>query len=309
MQSSSKPNNTNWSNYALSFVKTNLRLILAYLSLTKPRVVVLLLITGISGLMLASNENLEIVNLFIFCLVGYASAGGAMVINSYIDRDIDIFMKRTSRRASVGQDAINHKIMLFFGFLLVTSSIYLALIAFNELTALLVSWGVIFYVIGYSLYLKRKTIFNTLLGGFASATPVWVGFAAGSNHVSITGLLLGLLVFLWNPAHTWTLAAKYDQDYRNARIPMFPTVYGLRNTAKITFILAIILSIYSLILVFAISNNFLSVLMLIIPHFLLIKSSVNFWKNPSEETAFNSFKVLNIWLAITFIITWLFSYI
>ncbi|MFW9995979.1 MAG: heme o synthase [Candidatus Odinarchaeota archaeon] len=271
-----------------------------YFSLTKPKVVLLLLITGLTGFLLTNDQGLPAI--ILFCYTGYASAGGAMAINSYIDRDVDRLMERTLKRASVGNNAIKPRNILVFGSILVGSAILLAFVIFNLNTAFFVCWGVLFYIIGYSLYLKRKTVLNTVLGGFSSAAPVWVGFAAGLGHVPVEGWLLGLLVFIWNPAHTWTLAAKYLQDYKEARIPMFPVVYGLKHTSEVNFILGIILIMYSSVLALWLSTEYLLVvLILLVPHLLLIIMNIKFLRNPTEKIAYKTFKVLNIWLAIVFI--------
>ncbi len=122
----------------------------AYISLTKPRIVVLLSITGIIGFILASEEFFSVIDLSIAIFIGYMSAGGAMTINAYMDRDVDSLMKRTSGRASVGENPITPpEKILIFGFILVIVAIALAFLVFNLLTAFFVSWGVFYYLLGY----------------------------------------------------------------------------------------------------------------------------------------------------------------
>lgn len=276
----------------------------AYISLTKPRIVVLLSITGVVGFILASEKQFSIIDLLIATLIGYMSAGGAMTINSYIDRDIDRLMERTSGRASVGENSINPaEKILVFGSILVIVAIALAFFVFNLLTAFFVSWGVFYYLLGYSLVLKRKSVVNTLLGGLASPAPVWMGFAAVTGTVPLQGWLLGLLVFLWTPSHTWSLATKYVDDYRRAKIPMLPVVYGMRRTAQITFIWGVLVIAYATVLTYLMSSGSVAILTLIsLSHILLLFGLYRFLRFPSEKTAYLCFKLHNIWLASIFFV-------
>ncbi|MHA2277305.1 MAG: heme o synthase, partial [Candidatus Kariarchaeaceae archaeon] len=209
-----------------------------YLSLTKPRIIVLLTITGIGGFFVPQpNLNgVSILDLLVFIFVGYASAGGAMTINNYIDRDIDILMDRTKDRSSVREEGLEPKKVLQFGIILTAAGIVTAGLYFNLLTALFLSWGALFYLFGYSLFLKRKSILNTILGGLASPAPVWVGYAARIDSIPVEGWLLGAIVFIWTPSHTWALSTKHMADYERAGIPMLPVKLGMEKTAKITLL-------------------------------------------------------------------------
>lgn len=274
----------------------------AYLSLTKPRIVVLLSITGIVGFILASKGKFSIIELVIAIFIGYLSAGGAMTINAYLDRDIDSLMERTSQRASVGENAINppEKILLV-GSIFVIAALALAFLVFNALTAFFVGWGAFYYLLGYSLVLKRRSIVNTLLGGLASPAPVLMGYAAITGTIPLEGWLLGFLVFFWTPSHTWSLATKYVEDYRRANIPMLPVVYGIPRTAQITFGWGILVIAYATVLTYVMTNGSIIILLLIlIPHFFLFSGLYRFLKTPSEQTAYRSFKLHNIWLALIF---------
>ena len=250
---------------------------------------------------------MNLLGLLVALYVGYASAGGAMVINAYIDRDIDILMNRTKKRASVGTDAINppEKIVLFGGTLVFTS-IGLAFAYFNPLTAVFVAFGVFFYLIGYSLYLKRHSILNNIIGGLASPVPVWVAYAAIEDTKMLLNWeawLLGILVFVWTPSHTWALASKYHEDYRNAKIPVLPALYGLKITARVTFLWIFLVVGYAVALSFVMSQGSpVPLLLLILPNLWLIYSGYRFLRDPIEQTAYRCFKTHNIWLAITFVV-------
>ncbi|MFX1512555.1 MAG: heme o synthase [Promethearchaeota archaeon] len=273
-----------------------------YFVLTKPKVVILLVLTGLVSYLIAAKGNITVYNIFSAIYIGYASSGGAMAINMVIDRDIDILMVRTSNRPSIGSEPISPGRIFSFALILIISAIIIALIVFNLLTAILVSWGVLFYIFGYSLYLKRATIINTIVGGLASPVPVFVGYAAALNYIPLETWFLGCLIFLWNPSHTWTLAAIYQEDYERANIPILPTTHGLKRTSQVIFILGLMLIFYSSFLVFFLGNGeiwgFLGLQLSNLIFFIVI---YRFVRSPSISTARNCFKFHNLWLAFTFI--------
>ncbi len=289
------------------------QIIKRYISLTKPRVVILLAITGIFSFIIGARGNVTIFDIIMALYIGYASSGGAMVMNSYFDRDIDILMPRTAKRPSVSSPPITPpEKMLLVGTILVSSAIILAYFVFNLLTAVFVAWGVVSYLIIYTLYLKRRSVWNTVIGGLTASTPVLVGFAAAlGKDVGIEGLfqlpleswLLAVLLFLWNPSHTWTLATKYLEDYARADIPMLPVVHGEKFTAQVVFVMSIVLIIDSLVIAGLITNwNLLVFLLLVYPNYKLFVTSWAFLKVPSRVNGIKSFVAHNIWLALVFII-------
>ncbi|MFV2015592.1 MAG: heme o synthase, partial [Candidatus Heimdallarchaeota archaeon] len=278
-----------------------------YLSLTKPRIIVLLTITGIGGFFVPQpNLNgVSFLDLLVFVFVGYASAGGAMTINNFIDRDIDALMDRTKDRPSVTEDGLAPKNVLIFGILLTTVGIVTAYFYFSSITALFLSWGALFYLFGYSLFLKRKSILNTVLGGLASPAPVWVGYAARLNasqlsDIPIEGWLLGAIVFIWTPSHTWALSTKHLADYEAAGIPMLPVKLGMVKTGQITFIAGLITILYGTWFAYYVESSPLVIVALIIPNFILFYGLWVFYRKPSTETANTCFKAHNAWMAIIF---------
>lgn len=287
-----------------------------YLSLTKPRIIVLLTITGIGGFFVPQPnlDGVSLLDLLIFVFVGYASAGGAMTINNYIDRDIDALMDRTKNRPSVVEDGLEPKNVLTFGILLMMSGIITAYFYFSSITALFLAWGALFYLFGYSLFLKRKSILNTILGGLASPAPVWVGYAArlDATHLSdipIEAWLLGAIVFIWTPSHTWALSTKHMADYKRAGIPMLPVKLGIEKTAKITLFAGIITMIYGTWFAYYLEPRLLVVVALIIPNLILFYGLWVFYKKPTTETANTCFKAHNVWMGIIFSIIVLFLWI
>jgi heme o synthase len=211
-----------------------------YLTLTKPRIMVLLLITGAGGLMVGAG-GLPSAGLALATLGGLAFAcGGASALNHVLDRDIDTHMKRTASRP-VASGRVPPERALEFGLALSALS-YVVLTSFvNVLAALLALVGNLFYVLVYTRWLKRSTPQNIVIGGAAGAVPPLVGFAAATGNLTLTALALFLIVFLWTPPHFWALALLIKRDYAAAGIPMLPVVRGERETARSITLYSVVL--------------------------------------------------------------------
>ncbi|WP_433188472.1 heme o synthase [Actinoallomurus sp. CA-150999] len=205
-------------------------LVRAYVALTKPRIIELLLITTIPVMFLAAGGLPPLWPVIATLVGGMLSAGGANVLNCYIDRDIDAKMRRTRRRP-LPMVQVTPKETLLFGIALsVASTVFLAL-AVNPLSAGLSVFAILFYVFVYSLVLKRRTKQNVVWGGIAGCMPVMIGWSALTNSMSLTPVVLFLVVFFWTPPHTWTLAMRYREDYAAAEVPMLPVVATERRVA------------------------------------------------------------------------------
>ena len=202
-----------------------------YVTLTKPRIMALLLITGAGGLMVGAG-GLPSAGLALATLGGLALAcGGASALNHVLDRDIDTHMKRTALRP-VASGRVPPERALEFGLALSALS-YVVLTSFvNVLAALLALVGNLFYVIVYTRWLKRSTPQNIVIGGAAGAVPPLVGYAAATGNLTLVALALFLIVFFWTPPHFWALALLIKRDYAAAGIPMLPVVRGERETAR-----------------------------------------------------------------------------
>jgi protoheme IX farnesyltransferase len=280
-----------------------------FLSLTKPKIILLLLITGVVGYIIPDINSINLIDLLVFILCGYLSSGGAMMVNAFIDRDIDNLMERTKNRSKIIENTGFKSIyILLFGGVMSIVGIFIGWIYFNLVVGIFLAWGVLFYIFGYTLYLKRKNILNTIFGGLASPAPVWAGYAARLSSSSnltdlpIEGWLLGLLVFVWTPSHTWALATKYVDDYRKASIPMLPVQYGLKTTSKVVFLWGIGVIIFGSITAFILNNSYYLQLVLFIPHILLFHGLWSFYIDPSIETATRCFKFHNVWLGMVFLL-------
>ena len=202
-----------------------------YVTLTKPRIMSLLLLTGGAG-MFVGAQGTPVASDLGLMLAGLALAcGGASALNHVLDRDIDRFMSRTDRRpVAAGRVPVARAIE--FGLALSAFSFVLLAGTVNVATAVLALVGNLFYVVVYTRYLKRSTPQNIVIGGAAGAVPPLVGFAAATGNLTLPALFLFLIVFFWTPPHFWALALLIKQDYEAAQVPMLPVVRGDRETAR-----------------------------------------------------------------------------
>ena len=199
-----------------------------WLSLLKPRVVTLVVLTGIVGMMVAPG-HLHPVLAFTAVLCIAVAAGAAGAINMWYDRDIDAVMRRTSRRA-IPTGKIEPNEALAFGVVLAVSSVVIMALATNVVAAAWLALSIAFYVFVYTMWLKRRTSQNIVIGGAAGAFPPVIGWAAVTGDVTAMPLLLFAIVFLWTPPHFWSLALYACKDYGRAGVPMLPVVAGARHT-------------------------------------------------------------------------------
>jgi heme o synthase len=203
----------------------------AYIALTKPRIIELLLITTIPTMVLAAGGWPD-TSLVVWTVLGGAlAAGGANAINMYIDRDIDGLMERTRNRPLV-TGRIAPRNALAFALVLEVAAFALLAWSSNVLAACLAIAATLFYVFVYSLWLKRTSRQNIVIGGAAGAVPVLVGWAAVRNDVSWSAVVLFLVIFLWTPPHFWALAIRHADEYRAASVPMLPVVESAATTVR-----------------------------------------------------------------------------
>lgn len=198
-------------------------------SLTKPRIISLLLVTTIAPMYVAGHPSWQLV--FAVFVGGYLMAGGANTVNMYLDRDIDDRMARTRLRP-IPSGRMHRKVVLAFGVLLATAATFLLANVANVLTAALALAGFYFYVFIYTRWLKRTTPQNIVIGGAAGAFPPLVGWAAVTGRVDLTALYLFLIIFYWTPPHFWALALLKQRDYGKAGVPMAPLVWGEAETKR-----------------------------------------------------------------------------
>ena len=203
-----------------------------YVTLTKPRIMSLLLLTGVCGMFVGAQGVPPLVDLAAL-VVGLALAcGGASALNHVIDRDIDALMGERTRARPVTAGRVSPSYALEFGLTLSALSFVLLAGAINVLTATLALVGNLFYVLVYTRWLKRSTPQNIVIGGAAGAIPPLVGWAAATGNLTLPAISLFLIVFFWTPPHFWALALLIKRNYAEAGIPMLPVVRGERETVK-----------------------------------------------------------------------------
>jgi heme o synthase len=199
-----------------------------YYQLTKPRIVVLLVFTTVTAMVVAAQGRaLPFVTLVATIIGGALAAAGSSVLNQYIDRDMDRSMARTRNRP-IPSGRVAPTNALIFGVALVAWSILILWTLVNPLAALLALGGALYYVVLYTLVLKRNTVLNILIGGGAGAMPCLVGWAAATGELSFGAFILFAIVFYWTPPHSWALALLVNDDYQRVGVPMMPVARGLQ---------------------------------------------------------------------------------
>ena len=203
----------------------------AYVALTKPRIIELLLITTVPAMVVAERQWPGVGLVAATVVGGALAAGAANAFNSAVEHDIDAIMERTSSRPMADGRLTRTQAVRFAAILAVVSVVGMAVLV-NALAAGLTAFAIFFYVVVYTLGLKRRTTQNIVIGGAAGCMPVLIGWAAVTGDLGLAALLLFAIVFVWTPPHFWALALRYEEDYRRAGVPMLPVVVGSRETAR-----------------------------------------------------------------------------
>jgi len=211
----------------------------AYIALTKPRIIELLLVTTVPAMVLAERGLPSLWLMVVTVLGGALTAGGANAINCYVDRDIDAVMQRTRGRPLVRHAITPGRALAFALGLEVAGFLLLAVFA-NPLAAVLALCATLFYVFVYTLWLKRTSAQNIVIGGAAGAVPPLVGWAAVTGGIDWPAVVMFAIVFFWTPAHFWALALKYREDYARAGVPMGPVVWGAQRTYRGILVYAVV---------------------------------------------------------------------
>src|SRR5256712_1220690 len=221
--------------------------VMDYVALTKPRIVVLLLVTAFASMLIAAPGRISPWLIFFTLAGGAMSAGSANAINQLLERDIDALMSRTRSRP-IPTGRVSPPYAFAFAALLGTVAFVEMAVLVNLLAALLSFAALLFYVFVYTVWLKRSTPQNIVIGGAAGAVPPLVGWAAATGHGNLTAILLFIIVFLWTPPHFWALALFRRDDYARAHVPMLPVVAGEDETRRQIVIYSIVLVIFTLLL-------------------------------------------------------------
>jgi len=271
----------------------------SYIDLMKPHVTVLLLGTTVAAMAIA-YQGLPPLGLVVATLVGGAmAAGSANCINCYIDRDIDQIMGRTQRR-SLPSGRVQPTQALLFGIALGAGSFIILTLFVNLLSALLACSAILFYIFVYTMWLKRSSVQNIVIGGAAGAVPVLVGWAAVTNTVTLPAIWLFAIIFYWTPPHFWALSLLIQKDYEKASIPMMPVVMGERETRKQIFLYSLLLLAVTMILFAMHAMGYFYLLVALVLGGILIYMSIRLLRDQSKKWARTLFWYSNCYLALIF---------
>ncbi|HEY7915641.1 MAG TPA: heme o synthase [Acidimicrobiales bacterium] len=273
----------------------------AYVALTKPRIIELLLITTLPTMIVAQRGMPPVWLMAATLLGGALAAGGANAINMFVDRDIDKLMHRTSKRPLVTGTVTPRNALIF--------AISLEVVAFvelwswvNLLSAALAVSATLFYVFVYTLWLKRTSSQNIVIGGAAGAVPVLVGWAAVTDSLAWTPLVLFAIIFVWTPPHFWALAVKYKDDYRAAGVPMLPAVATFKRTAREILLYSVLLLGVSLLLAAVAKLGTIYIVSASVLGVAFVALAVRLWQRATPKAAMQLFSYSITYLTLLFVL-------
>jgi protoheme IX farnesyltransferase len=271
----------------------------AYIALTKPRIIELLLVTTVPSMIVAQRGFPPLSLILLTLLGGTLSAGGANAINCYLDRDIDQLMPRTRKRP-LPTHRVEPTNALVFGIALGVIALVLLWVTVNPLAAMLSTAALLFYVFVYTMGMKRSTPQNIVIGGAAGAMPALVGWAAVTNTVELPALALFGIIFYWTPPHFWALAMRYEKDYAKAGVPMMPVVYGRQETTRHILLYSILLLAMSLAFFAVAQMGIIYLAAALVLNGIFIAWAFKLWRNPNPKSAWGLFRFSIYHLALLF---------
>lgn len=276
-----------------------------YVEVSKPRIVVVLVITAVTSLLAGSRFDntsgwhVTAWQLGFLALAGALASMGSSALNQYYDRDIDEIMCRTSSRP-IPSGRLSPRNVMAYGLGLSVLSVILAWFTLNPVATCMIALGIFFYVVVYTVWLKRYNAANIVIGGFAGSAAAMAGWAAATGSINLLGFLVGWLVFMWTPSHFWCLAIKAREEYASVRIPMLPVLIGNQKTSSYIFLNTAILLPYSLALYFF-GLGLLYTAVAAISGSLMLIYHYKLTKNPSPEFAWKAYKVTAPYLVVIFV--------
>ena len=272
------------------------------IEISKPRIVILLVITAVTSMYAASKlvgPELDTWGLIHIIIAGGLASAGSSALNHYYDRDIDPLMKRTSTRP-IPSGKIKPNSVLVYGLSVSVISVVYGALALNYLSAFFIALGIFFYVIIYTAWLKRLNSSNIVIGGFAGSAASMAGWSAATGSMDILGFLIGFLVFVWTPSHFWCLAMKMKDEYSAAKVPMLPVLIGMQKTSKYILINTLILLPYSLML-YAFGMGIVYTAIAAASGGLMLVYHYKLTKEPTSDFAWKAYKVTAPYLTIIFL--------
>jgi len=272
------------------------------IEISKPRIVILLVITAVTSMYAASKlvgPELDTWGLIHIIIAGALASAGSSALNHYYDRDIDPLMKRTSTRP-IPDGRIKPNQVLIYGLAVSVVSVVYGALALNYVSAFFIALGIFFYVIIYTVWLKRLNSSNIVIGGFAGSAAAMAGWSAATGSMDILGFLIGFLVFVWTPSHFWCLAMKMKDEYSEAKVPMLPVLIGMEKTSKYILINTLILLPYSLML-YAFGMGIVYTIIAAAAGGLMLVYHYRLTKLPTSDFAWKAYKVTAPYLTIIFL--------
>jgi len=272
-----------------------------FLMLTKPIVVALLLVTTYTGMVIGGQAWPSLTVTFWTLLGGFMAAGGSGAINQYIDRYDDVKMQRTQKRP-IPAGRLTPAEGLAFGIALTLASFYLMTAFVNFLAAMLTLAGIIYYVLLYSIFLKKTTVQNIVIGGGAGAIPPLVGWAAATGSLNVPSLFLFAIVFMWTPPHFWALALVRRKDYARAGVPMLPVIRGEKETRWQIFLYTIELVALTMFLpLFGLGGSVYLIGATLLGLWLLY-AAWKVWRTGGNKLAWKMYRYSSMYLAFIFLV-------
>jgi len=274
--------------------------------ISKPRIVVLLVITAVTSMYAASKlvPGAPILDYWAYLhiiIAGALASAGSSALNHYYDKDIDPKMTRTSTRP-IPSGRMKSSHVLIYGLVVSCISVIYGYFALNAVSAFFIAVGIFSYVIIYTVWLKRKNTSNIVIGGIAGSAAAWAGWAAATGSMDLLGFLVGFLVFVWTPSHFWCLAMKIKDEYAQAEVPMLPVVIGMQRTSKFILGNTLILIPYSLILSFIPDGmGIVYTVIAMVSGGLMLVYHYKLTKNPTSAFAWKAYKVTAPYLTIIFV--------
>ena len=272
------------------------------IEISKPRIVVLLVITAVTSMYAASKlvgPELDNFGLIHIIIAGALASAGSSALNHYYDRDIDPLMQRTSTRP-IPSGRIKPNQVLAYGLVVSIISVVYGALALNYVSAFFIALGIFFYVIIYTAWLKRLNSSNIVIGGFAGSAAAMAGWSAATGSMDILGFLVGFLVFVWTPSHFWCLAMKMKDEYSEAKVPMLPVLIGMEKTSKYILANTLILLPYSLML-YAFGMGIVYTVIAAVAGGLMLVYHYKLTKIPTSDFAWKAYKVTAPYLTIIFL--------
>jgi protoheme IX farnesyltransferase len=272
----------------------------AYVLLTKPRVIELLLVTTVPAMVLAAGKLPSLGLIGAVLLGGALSAGGANTINCWIERDRDQVMRRTHSRPLPAGD-VSPQAALVFGLVLEAVAFVWLAATVNLLSATLSVSAMLFYIFVYTIWLTPRSPQNIVIGGAAGAVPALVGWSSVTNSLSVSAWVMFAIVFCWTPPHFWALSVRYREDYARAGIPMLPVVVGTAGAARQILVYAIVTVVVSFALVPVSDLGWIYAVASLVLGVMFVLAAADLLRRPTPEGAMRLFHFSNTYLALLFV--------